>query len=518
MLWVCIYLPLLPLETFTRQKHYGPLIIEEKTNNRRVVLLANDEARHAGIQPGTSIPTALGLSSNLSIKKKDDKTEWKNLEQLATWAYQFTPNITLKEHMLLLEVESSLTLFHGKEMLCEKIIAGLQDWGYEYSIACCSTPKSAELLAKNKYHYEDNTHSDDELFFDVSDVQRCPINLLDIPEKEKQQLASMGLTHLHHLDSLPQSAINRRFGTGLSLQLQQILGHTPDIQKNFTLPRTFDQSIHFIEELTHTDSLLFPLKRLFSYLENYLVARQLLCNSFVVTFHERFQQQHSFVMQLTQPHYRQEYLLSLIKLKLDNLALQQPVIGIKVSARYFSPMTQQNQDLFGSSQENIQSKSTLVDTLSTRLGQGAITRIALQNDHRPELAAKNVAIKEPSASYRPRTPHDTTASIQTQHPQLTRPLWLFQTPQLLRNKKGIPVYGERLQLIKGPERIETGWWDQQPINRDYYVAQHPTGVIYWVYVDRDHAVEEKKAVNSPRGQTYTPSYQTQKWYLHGVFG
>lgn len=516
MLWVCIYLPRLPLEVFTRQKQYGPLIIEEKTNNRRVVLLANDEAQQAGIQPGTSIPTALGLSNTLSIKKKDNKAEWKNLEQLATWAYQFTPNITLKEHMLLLEVESSLALFHGKEQLCDTLIHGLQDWGYEYRIACCSTPKSAELLAKHKYYYEDHTDHHRELFFDIADVTRCPINLLEIPDKEKQQLASMGLTHLHHIESLPHSAINRRFGTGLSLQLQQILGQAPDIQKNFTLPRTFDQSIHFVEELTHTNSLLFPLKRLFSYLENYLVARQLLCNSFVVTFHERFQQQHSFVMQLTQPHYRQEYLLSLIKLKLENLALQQPVIGIKVSARYFSPMTQQNRDLFGSTQEDRQSASALIDTLSTRLGESAITRIALHDDHRPEHAAKQVAIKEPSARYQPKAPHDTAASIQTQHPQLTRPLWLFQTPQPLRHKKGVPIYGERLQLIKGPERIETGWWDQQPINRDYYVAQHPAGVIYWVYLDREQATEAKHAANSPHYPVQTPSYQ--QWYLHGVFG
>ena len=536
MLWICIYLPLLPLEVFTQKKQQGALVVEEKSNHRRQVLLANAEAYEAGINIGSSISTALSLASTLSIKKKDEAAEWQALEQLATWAYQFTPYITLQEHTLLLEVESSLTLFKGKESLCKHVTDGLQQWGYQYSIACCSTAKSAHLLAKAKIRDKENKNLN-KLFFHTDDIQQCPIDLLDMNEKTKNSLISMGLTQIKDITCLPEDAINRRFGTSLSRQLQQVTGKTNDIQKNFSLPRTFDQSIHFTEELTHSSSLLFPLKRLLSYLENYLLARQLLCNSFVVTFNERSQQRHSLVMQLAQPHYRSDYFLSLIKLKLENINLQQPVVGIKVTARYFSPMTQQTRDLFLSYQETAQSKHALIDTLTHRLGERSMHQIVLNNDYRPEIAAQtrpininlrnidpNNTVKENNVQYDAKNTHkkqqkttrpknlqqDIDATIQTQHPELTRPLWLFQQPQPLHNKKGVPVYGERLQLIKGPERIETGWWDKRPINRDYYVAQHPTGVIYWVYVDRDK--------NTPDHSSYTPKYQDKQWFLHGVFG
>jgi len=540
MLWICIYLPQLPLEVFTQKKQHGALVVEEKSNHRRQVLLANAEAHEAGINIGSSISTALSLVSTLSIKKKDEAAEWQALEQLATWAYQFTPYITLQEHTLLLEVESSLSLFKGKESLCKHVIDGLQQWAYQYSIACCSTAKSAHLLAKAKAKDRNNS-SLDKLFFHTDDIQQCPIDLLDINEKTKKTLLSMGLTQIKDVTCLPKDALNRRFGTGLSLQLQQIMGKSSDIQKNFSLPRTFDQSIHFTEELIHSSSLLFPLKRLLSYLENYLLARQLLCNSFVVTFNERSQQRHSLVMQLAQPHYRSDYFLSLIKLKLENINLQQPVIGIKVTARYFSPMTQQTRDLFLSYQETAQSKHALIDTLTHRLGEGSMHQLVINNDYRPEIAAqtrpininshnidKKNTIEEKNSQYNSKNSHkkqrekqqktiqtnnpqqDIDATIQTQHPELTRPLWLFQQPQPLHNKKGVPIYGERLQLIKGPERIETGWWDQQPINRDYYVAQHPTGVIYWVYVDRDKKIQDQSS--------YTPKYQDKQWFLHGVFG
>jgi protein ImuB len=47
------------------------------------------------------------------------------------------------------------------------------------------------------------------------------------------------------------------------------------------------------------------------------------------------------------------------------------------------------------------------------------------------------------------------------------------------------------------ERIETGWWDEAGIARDYYSATDLHGVRLWVF--RERAV--------PHG-----------WFLHGVFG
>ena len=60
----------------------------------------------------------------------------------------------------------------------------------------------------------------------------------------------------------------------------------------------------------------------------------------------------------------------------------------------------------------------------------------------------------------------------------------------------MPVHGDVLQLLKGPERIETGWWDNQPVSRDYYVARQRNGQQLWIYRNR----------------------LDRQWYLHGVFG
>jgi protein ImuB len=55
--------------------------------------------------------------------------------------------------------------------------------------------------------------------------------------------------------------------------------------------------------------------------------------------------------------------------------------------------------------------------------------------------------------------------------------------------------GQKLQLVLGPERIEAEWWSEDPVQRDYFVAQTSQQQMVWVY--------------------RTPGHH---WFLHGFFG
>lgn len=77
-----------------------------------------------------------------------------------------------------------------------------------------------------------------------------------------------------------------------------------------------------------------------------------------------------------------------------------------------------------------------------------------------------------------------------------RPLWMLPVPIRLREAQGRPVFQGALQISRGPERIETGWWDGGDVRRDYYVAQNQRGVQLWIYRD----------------------LRETRWYLHGLFG
>ena len=256
----------------------------------------------------------------------------------------------------------------------------------------------------------------------------------------------------------------------------------------FKLPPKFDRRIDFVEELINSEALLFPIKRLVNYLQHYLLAQQLCVRSLVLTLYERFEQSQSLVIQLTQPHYCAQHIMTLIQHQLEKIQLTQPVIGVRISADWFSPLEAQNQDLFDRYATTAKDQYQLVDTLRARLGKGRVHGLTIAEDHRPEKAWQMSIPGEGKA---------------VEHPNNKRPLWLLNQPQALRHKKGVPVYGERLQLLKGPERIETGWWDHAPIQRDYYVALHPNGSLLWVYKDLQHN----------QAQTSQPS----DWFLHGLF-
>jgi protein ImuB len=80
---------------------------------------------------------------------------------------------------------------------------------------------------------------------------------------------------------------------------------------------------------------------------------------------------------------------------------------------------------------------------------------------------------------------------------LRRPLWMLKNVKPLAYEQGQPFYQGRLTLVDGPERLESGWWDDDGIARDYYVALTTKGVYLWIYQDR---------------------IKNAAWYLHGFFG
>ena len=92
-------------------------------------------------------------------------------------------------------------------------------------------------------------------------------------------------------------------------------------------------------------------------------------------------------------------------------------------------------------------------------------------DHRPEASWSTATLDAPSSSHR--------------FPD--RPLWLLPEPKLLQ--------GSALPTHAGPERIESGWWEDKDVQRDYYIVRTNVGSDLWVFRD----------------------LRDSNWYLHGFW-
>src|SRR3970282_855538 len=111
MLWTSLHFPLFPLESFLpASARSEPWAVTDGA----CVEVCNGQACVRGIRPGMSVATACALGPALNHRRRDPAAEAAALGQIAAWAVQFTPAVSLQPPRgLLLEVEGSLRLFGG---------------------------------------------------------------------------------------------------------------------------------------------------------------------------------------------------------------------------------------------------------------------------------------------------------------------------------------------------------------------------------------------------------------------
>lgn len=177
-------------------------------------------------------------------------------------------------------------------------------------------------------------------------------------------------------------------------------------------------------------------------------------------------------------------MLRLLRERLAKVDLTAPVIGVRLDARQLEPMQPPTDQLFPEPGGSPQDFNRLLELLSARLGPDNVLMPANAPDHRPEAA--NAWIPAVEKVRRPAPAEES----------LERPFWVLPKPIPLLVRDERPFYGSALKIIQGPERIEAGWWNDQTVARDYYVAQGTDASCYWIYLERT---------------------ADSRWFLHGLY-
>ena len=476
MLWLCLYLPQLPLEVFTRGCEDGsPLVVHCGSVGRPRVVAANPSARSAGINSGLALAAARALQTDLSVHPRDQAAERRALEALAAWSGQFTSMVSLvPPNALLLEVAGSLRFFGGLHPLLAKLKTGIGRLGYQVHLATAPTPLAATLLARQGEAICITGHR--QL---VRALSQLPLTVLGLEEEKQVRLTAIGLCRLGDVLRLPRDGLARRFGTELLSLLDRALGRLPDPRMPFVAPPRFAGHLLLPAEVKNTEALLFGLQRLIRELVGLLRARVAGVRAMTVQLVHGPASLTEVQVGMVTPGRDERYLLELLKVRLEREHLTAPVREIRLLADAIESHQVPCQDLFpGSAAE---AEDMLIERLRARLGEDAVCGISPVADHRPEFAW---CWSEPGQG-----------GIQPLLAQ--RPLWLLSTPRVLKAYQGRPCLEHVLTLWPERERIESGWWDGKDIRRDYFVAEDREGIRYWVFREL-----------SERGG----------WFLHGVFG
>lgn len=455
MRWACILLTQLALDGVLRGRadQAEPLVLVAGALSRRVIRALNPAARQLGLKPGMSLTAAQALASGFAQAEYDEQqiAQWQHF--LAAWAYRFSSHVSLDyPRALLLEVESSLGLFGPWPRFEQRLRDELTDLGFQHRIVLAPNAAAARALANvhDGLAVMDNTEL-------RKQIESLPLKRCGLAAEQVNALARMGLRQVKQLLALPRATLARRFPAAVLHHLDTLLGLQPLALGSYLPADEFDTRIEFNFEVQSQQALLFPLRRLLADLNAFLAGRDCSVQQFMLYLQHRALDDTCIPVGLLTPERDAQLLFEVVRSRLEQLQLPAPVLALRLLARDLPAFTPQHPTLLIERPQQSQPWDQLRERLRARLGDQAVYGLVAQADHRAE------------SSWR----RDTQGAGQA-HVQLgARPGWLLPEAQ--------PLDDLLPEMLAGPERIETGWWDGADQRRDYYVVRTRDGRVAWAW-------------------------------------
>ena len=380
----------------------------------------------------------------------------------------------------MLEVEASLKLFGGLAKLLSALRGGVRALGLQATLGIAPTPLAARAFARAEARgipVRSCTAMAD-LPARLADL---PLFLLEWPGRTLELLADLGIVRVKDALALPRGGFSQRFGPEALAMLDRLAGRVPDPRLAYVPPARYRARLELPAEAEGVEAILFPLKRLLAEMEGYLRGRGAGVQE--LDLHPRARPQ--------APHAPRRFPSPRPSARRSSSSPS----PAKSSAAWSSPRPPSGCASWpsaccpsrrgrapGSPAARSAPWAAPASSSASRRGWG---RGASSASRSPTTIA-------PSAAGRTRPP-----------PRRAPPSTAARAPRgcsIARRSSWPAPRGPRcratLELLAGPERIETGWWDGEPVSRDYFVAANPAGETCWIYRER----------RDPGA-----------WYLHGVF-
>ncbi len=511
-------------------------------------------AQQLGLKLGMRCATVRSLAPECLLYPRDQPAEQSAYAQAAQVALAYSPSVYQHTNAtLLIDVTYSLRLFGGIRLIVQRLRQQLKRLKLQVQSSVAPTATGAWLLAQAARHstqpstqrlaphsVKNSAHHLARYACSQSTLERLlnslPCAMLPSAQTQLVWLKAIGCETLGGLRALPRNGLQRRVGTALLSELEHAYTQTVWRKAPYLAPEQFNQQIDLLDRLEHTAALSSFAERLALSLCTWLAAKQYALRSATLELHHE-RGRHACpptVLELAfgEPVWLITQLTPLLHERLSRQSLAGPVVALTLRSQVLAPQSTRNATLFPDPLQAPADYRRLLDLLSARLGTEQILQPAPLADHRPEIANNWVPLDASTISLAISTTTKSAASAMTTQvasamttqvasalatqtasvtatqatratvsatpaPLTERPFWLLAEPLALSVRNDRPIYRGPLQLLRGPERIESGWWDHLRIARDYFVAQDQHAARYWIYRERDT--------------------EQARWFLHGLF-
>lgn len=500
MQWFYLHFPHLYGETWYDTFH-SPQALAFIHDKGSCIADVNPAAKRAGVTQSMLVNTAFCMAPAMQTHVICPHKSRQALLRVARLAYRFSAWISLEPpNGLYLEVATMRKLFGGLSAIREQILTLFQALSYTLKVAAAPTAKAAHLLAS----------SGAELCVDqanlMNTLKSLSIGCLELPQRTADKLQKLGLKTVYDVIRLPEGDLAYRIAPELADYLGKVTGSRPWQPQPVKLPEQFVHQVGLEQEAEDWRSLLFPLAASVKKYCQFMQHRCLVSQSLNIALHHRQHPQTPLIVQLASADNRADIWLYMLNHAIERVKLMAPVTGFTVKASVFDPVAPSGLPLFGhlpgmQGRDNnqhgdiAQARAALLNRLAGRLGAGRVRFAGVTADPRPEYqtvygSQPVLPVLSGGAGSAVKTPGKPAGQESRRPPfEVNQPLWLLPQPK--------PVSVCQYRVLRGPLRLDTGWWDKQFVQRDYYIAlerrQH-SPALHWLF----------RTINND-------------WFVHGIF-
>jgi protein ImuB len=407
----------------------------------------------------------------------DDEQAAGKLQKLCLHAQSFTSFVSIEPpNALLLEIKGSVKLFGSLETLHADIDACWERLALRAHSATAPSTLAALWLARAAKQMSGSPIRIEDPGVLPGRLAKLPLACTSWNIEWLQTLRDMGVTSVGELLRLPRAGLARRLSPVVVQELDIALARQPAPRRTFVPRERFRERCDFETEIENVAYLEKALEPLIERCARFLRQRQAGVQTLLLRLRHRQGTATRVRLGLASITSERRRLTDVLCQKLTRLELKAPVRGMELISGSLRGLSASSLDVFagmtgGGSRD---SAPQLVERLRARLGEEAVYGVCLIAEHRPEAAWRRV--------------HELDVRIADSgiiNADMPRPVWLLDAP----------VSMPKPEILQGPERIESGWWDGKGVARDYYVARQLHGSKLWVFQER----------------------KSKRWYLHGVF-
>jgi protein ImuB len=433
---------------------------------------------------------ARAICPGLITRPADLTREAATLAALRRWAVRYSPIVASDgADGLIADITGVPHLFGGETELRDDVHARLERAGLTVASAITETRGAAHALAR----HGGGVIAEGGL---IERMGRLPVSALRIDSKTAEALARMGLTRISDLATQPRAPLARRFGPGLVMRLDQVLGFQPEPVAPAAEVPHFGVRMTLPEPIGLQADVMAGLSRLLDRLCEKLELHHMGARRLRLDLHRVDRETAQVEIGLARAMRDPERIAALFAKGVDEVKAGFGIDAMRLSAQITEPLPPEQLG-GGPSLRHEDALADLISRLGNRLGFDRVLRL---------LPAQS-KIPERSFLLSPAAYSEAEAPPRRQGPE--RPIIIFPPEPVLisalRQPRTPPARfrWRRMQFstlrVTGPERIAPEWWFDDPAwrsgLRDYWKVETKEGPRLWLF--------------------YTP--QASNWFAQGEF-